>query len=154
MSTATALVLSPDESMQLEEFLTLVAGGRNGMLTAGLAVGWTPKRLREITADADIAELIGYAVEQKIEYVEDKLFSLIEKESFPAIQMFLYCQGAHRGWRPPQQRVAVDHQGKVAIERVNAVRQAAIALMESHGPAALAVGGALDDIVDADVVTD
>ena len=152
MATSTAIVLSPEEASQLEEFLGLVAGGYNGFLTAGLAVGWTPKRIAELMSDQDIAELVNYAVEQKVEYVESKLFGLIEKESFPAIQMFLYCQGAHRGWRPPQQRVAVDHQGKVAVERVAAVTAATLELIERHGPAALAVGGPLDDVVDADIV--
>jgi len=75
----------------------------------------------------------------------------------PMIQMWLYCHGQDRGWRPPTHRVNVSHQGTPAAERVLAVTSAALELMAKHGHQALALGGPLDkmeDVVDAEVVDD
>jgi len=148
-----AAVLTKMVSETIEEFIELVVGGV-GKLNAALAVGWTPRQLRELETDPDFNLLMEQCSIRQIESVEQVAYELAIARSVPMIQMILYCKGADRGWRPPTQRVAVNHQGTVAVERVNAVRQAAIELMERHGPEMLAIGGPLDSIDEADVVSD
>lgn len=148
--------LSADEAEHLAEFLELLQAGR-GELNAGIAVGWTPYRTRQLMQDPEFAMLVRFAEDRQLEDAEWELAKLVKKGHFPAIQMTLYCKGADRGWRPPQQRVAVNHGGQVQVERVHAVRQAAAKILAEHGVEALAAGGPLgmavdDEIVDAEVV--
>lgn len=149
------VTLSEAEARKLPEFLDLIRQG-TGNIEAALAVGWSPKRLRQLMADHDFLEVIQIAHERRIENIEKRLYEMADNKHFPAIQMILYSQAADRGWRPPQQRVAVKHTGVVALERVNAVREAALAIMAEQGVVALAAGGDLgdddDDIVDAEIL--
>ena len=147
-----AATLTPKLLEGLEEWIELVANGK-GHYHAGLAMGWTPRQVRELLADPAIQQAIEYAKTMVLEDIEEVSLGLAKAGNVPMIQMWLYCHGAERGWRPPTQRVAVQHQGTVQVERVQAVAQAARELMKAHGPEALAYGSALDDgVVDADVV--
>lgn len=142
----TAVAIPPDT---LEEFLGMLTAGE-GPLTAGLACGLTPRKVREMEADPEISVLINVAREQKYERWERKLEELaMERDHFPALQMLLFCQAPHRGWRPPQQRVAHDHQGPVEVEKVQAVTIAVVELIAKHGPGVLSIGGPLDEAIEA-----
>lgn len=142
---STAVAVPPDK---LEDFLGMLIDGE-GPLTAGLACGLTPRKVREMEADPEISQLIAIAREQKYERYEKKLDELAMDGHFAALQMFLFCQAPHRGWRPPQQRVAHDHNGRVEVERVQATTQAVVALIREHGPGILAIGGPLDQAIEA-----
>lgn len=151
MTDVAIRALSPDEAKALPEFLEFIQAG-HGELNAAISVGWTPHRVRQLMQDPEFYQLYRFAVERKLEDAEFELQKLVAKGHFPAIQMVLYCLGADRGWRPPQQRVAVNHGGQVQVERVHAVRQAAAQIIAEQGVAALAAGGPLGEIVDAEVI--
>lgn len=144
---ATAVVLSEDQAKALEEFLWAIANGE-GHVTAGIAAGFTPLQVKQFEADPEIGELIHVAHTQRIEGYEKMLHELAMEKNFPALQMQLYCQAPHRGWRPPQQRVHHEHRGQVEEERVAATTAAVVALIREHGAQALAIGGPLDQAID------
>lgn len=141
---------------RLEEYLTLRAGNR-GRLNSALAVGWTPRQLRDAERVPGFQEAVASARELGLESIEEKAYELAEDGNVPMIQMILYCHGADRGWRPPTQRVAVQHQGTITVERIQAVTSAARQLMQQHGGKSLALGaleGDDDDIAEAEIVGD
>jgi len=149
-------LLSPVVLDGMEEFLGMISKGV-GPKNAAIAVGWSLRQLRELQSDAQFVEVMEAAGEQLIESIEEKSAQMAQAGNVPMIQMWLYCKGADRGWRPPTHRVNVSHQGTPAAERVLAVTSAALELMAKHGHQALALGGPLDEmdhIVDAEVVDD
>jgi hypothetical protein len=98
---------------------------------------------------------MAVAKEIGLESIEERAYRLAEKDNVPMIQMILYCHGADRGWKPPTQRVAVNHGGTVHVERVQAVSSAVREHLERHGVEMLAIDSPLDeddDIEEAEIV--
>lgn len=139
----------------MEMFLDLVRGG-TGHKNAAIAAGWTLRQLADLERMPQFQEAVAAANEQMLESVEEKAVHMALAGNVPMIQMILYCKAPDRGWRPPAQRVNVNHGGTVAVERVSAVREAARAIIGEHGGTALAIGalgeGDDDGIIDAEVV--
>lgn len=121
---------------KIEDFIEYVANGV-GPLTAALAVDWTPKMLADFMGDESFRELVLWAEERKIETIEEVCFEKAKKGNTTLIQFYLLSKGAHRGWRPPTQRVAVNTQSEVRIEVVEAQREALLQIMRDQGIAAL-----------------
>jgi hypothetical protein len=143
--TAT-IASSPAELKKVQDFLELLRGG-TGTLNACYAVGWTPDHLRKKMKDREFCALIEEAHERKIETVEERVYQASEKGNFAASQFILLCQAADRGWKPPQQRVAIQGESRVKVEVVQATREAILTQLEKRNIRALQPG-----IVDADVV--
>lgn len=142
--------IHPNAAGDTIEFLERIAGG-GGPLNSALAVGWSPKQLRDMLKSADFREMLEDARERSIETVEEGVQKLARKGNLGAQQLILFCLGAHRGWRPPTQRVAVNSQTTVKIENVEGVKAAVLEALRSGEVKALQPGGALD-IEDAEVV--
>jgi len=138
-------VLDPKLADDKLNFLQHLAGGVRP-LTAALAVGWSPHKLRQVMKDPEFQELVDMAGEISIEAMEQKVYELGLRGNLSAATLFLYSHASHRGWRPPTQRVAVESSKTVKVEIVEGAKAAAIALMERHGVKALQRGGALDAI--------
>ena len=146
----TDVLAKPAILDRLQEFVEFVCAGR-GPLNAALAVGWTPKDLRELETSPQFQQLMGECETRKLESLEQVAFEMAMNKNASMLQMILYCKGAERGWRPPTQRVAVHHQGTVAVETIEATKKALLEIMAEHGAEALAIGGPLDGAIEATV---
>ena len=144
--------LHPELGEQKMDFLERIAKGVRP-LSAGLAVGWTPKRTREVLTEPGMAEIVRDAQEISIETLEEKVYKLAKKGNVSCLQLVLFCQASERGWRPATQRVAISSQSTVRVEVVEAAKAATLAAISKHGVKALQVGGALD-VVDAEPLDD
>lgn len=133
----------PELARETLTYLELIATGR-GKITAGLAVGWTPAKTKELWRDSEFSQLVAVARELKTETIEQRVFELADRGNIRAIELQLFCQASDRGWRPPAQRVQTQSHHLVQVEVVESARAAALAIMERHGVAALQPGGALD----------
>lgn len=138
----------------LPEFLQMVQDGV-GVKSAAIACKWSLRQLKDLESMPQFQEALAVAREQKLEALEKKSYEMALQGNVPMMQMWLYCQGADRGWRPPAQRVHHQHQGTIGVEKVQATKAALLQIMQEHGVEALAIGGPLDGtIVDAEVVDD
>lgn len=132
------------ELMEKQQFLELLLEGR-GPLPAGLEIGWSPLRIRQVCADPEIAQLmtfIGQHMDQSVQYA---LYRAAMGGNVTAQQIWLFNRDPEH-WKDTKRVV---HEGEVRIgaEVVHSVRQVALGLLESHGAKALQPGGALDEIV-------
>lgn len=143
-------VIHPNLGEDMLDFFELIADGA-GPLNAALAVGWTPRKLRELSKNPEFAEMMLECQERCIESIEQKARELARKGNMTAIQLVLFCQAPERGWRPPTQRVAVSQNIQVKHEVVEAAKAAVLHAIDQRGVKALQPGG-LDDIEEADVV--
>jgi hypothetical protein len=145
------VTIHPEQSADTLMFLEALSCGR-GQLNAALAVGWSPRKLRDLMKSPEFIELMDEARTRGIETIEEKVFELAERGNLAAATLFLYCQAADRGWRPPAQRVAVSSQSTVKVELVEGAKAAVLEQLRAGDIRALQPGGALHEIVDADVV--
>jgi hypothetical protein len=127
------------------DFLELVRGG-TGHLTAAEAVGWTPRRLRQMMSDPSFAEMVVECEERKVESIEKVAFDLAQNKNVEMIKLWLFCKGEHRGWRPPAQRQHVVTEGKVDRDDV-ATAVAAVRELMAAGDL-----NALPPPVDAEII--
>ena len=72
-----------------------------GEMTAALAVGWTPRKLKALKKDPEFVQLINEARTLLIESVESMEIRNALRGNQRAIELFLFCHAADRGWRPP-----------------------------------------------------
>ena len=141
------IATSDHDLKQLEEFLELLRDG-TGPLNACYAVGWTPHHLRQKMKDPEFQALVAEANERKIETVEQRVFEASAKGNFAASQFILLCQAADRGWRPPQQRVAINGEARIKVEVVEATKDVIRAQLAARQIKSL------QPVVDADVVNE
>jgi hypothetical protein len=133
-----------------ETFLEYVRAGVQP-LSAGLAVGWTPAKTRQMLKDNEFNQLVQDAFEQADESVEQALYRAAIGGNVSAMQMWLYNRRPER-WRDTK-RIEVKSETTINLGVVQSVKQAAAELLREHGTAALQPGGALD-LIDAEVVED
>lgn len=146
--------LSPDLADDLLEFLEATTRGV-GMITAGLAVGWSPHKTRTMLLDEEVKALYAECRIVKTETIEQRVWELADRGNLRAAELYLYCQASERGWKPPAQRLQIGSTSIVKVEIVETARQAALAMIERGDFAALQPGGRLDEhIVDAETVDD
>jgi hypothetical protein len=139
------LVLSYQATADAHKFLCRVADGI-GEMNAAAEVGWSPRVMREKLADPDLAEMFQDAKTITVEDIEAAVRRRAKAGNIQAAAMVLYSFGAERGWRPPQQRVAVATVGRIQVEVVEAAVQATRELLAAGNLRALQIGGALDAI--------
>lgn len=145
------MTIHPEQSADTLMFLEALSCGV-GQLNAALSVGWSPKRLRDLMKAPEFIELMDEARTRGIETIEQKVFELAERGNLAAATLFLYCQASDRGWRPPAQRVAVSSQTTVKVEIVEGAKAAVLERLQARDIKSLQPGGALDDVIDADVI--
>lgn len=134
---------SKAEQACVSEFLEhLIAGV--GPLNACYSVGWTPHHLRKKMLDAEFRELVSIAQERKIERLEQRAIELADKGNLAAIQFVLMCQAPERGWRPPQQRVAINQQTTIRVENVEAAKAAILDRLAARDVKALQPAKVID----------
>lgn len=139
---------SKAEAARVEDFLEHVRNGV-GTTNACYAVGWTPRHLRDKLKDPDFVEMVRESNERKIETLEKVTFDLAAKGNLAALQFYLMCQASERGWRPPQQRVAINAQTTIRLEAVAASKQAILDRLEKRDIKALQPGPVIDvDLAD------
>lgn len=139
----TTIADSKAEQAALSEFLEHLMNGV-GPLNACFAVGWSPHHLRKKMLDAEFRELVSVAEERKIETLEQRTYELAEKGNLAALQFILMCKAPERGWRPPQQRVAINQQTTIRVENVEAAKQAILAKLEQRDVRALQPAQVID----------
>jgi hypothetical protein len=141
----------PAHPLDVLEFLEALSNGV-GQLNAALAVGWSPKKLRDLMRDNEFLDMMEESRIRGVETIEQKVFELASRGNLAAATLYLYCQAPDRGWRPPAQRVSVSSQTTVKVELVEGAKQAVMEQLRAGGVKALQPGGPLDEIEDADVV--
>ena len=143
--TAT-LASSPAELKKVQDFLELLRQG-TGQINACYAVGWTPDHLRRKMRDAEFRAMTDEARTRMIETLEETVIGMANRGNFAAAQFVLLCQAADRGWRPPQQRVAIEGRTTVKHELVAATKDVILAQLAERNMKALQPG----QVIDADV---
>ena len=123
-----------------------------GELTAAYAVGWTARKLRMLKRDPEFLAMMEEAKELVLESVEQMAYrnALLGRQR--AIEMVLFCKGAHRGWRPPAQRHEVNHSGTIDHSVVAAGMEIAKAMLESSSVKELQSAVIDAEVIDDDVV--
>ena len=123
-----------------------------GEMTAALAVGWTPRKLKALKKDPEFVQLVNEARTLLVESVESVAIRNALRGNQRAIELFLFCHAQDRGWRPPAHRHEVVQSGKVDVSIVASVKEA----VQAH----LAAGGSIAElqeaspIIDAEIVDD
>lgn len=122
-----------------------------GHMTAALAVGWTPRKLKALMKDPDFVQLVNEAKTMLVESVEAMAIRNALHGNQRAIELFLFCHASDRGWRPPAHRHEVVQSGKVDIAIVASVKEAVQAHLASGTVAELQGPPPIDaEIVDDD----
>lgn len=123
-----------------------------GELTAAYAVGWTARKLRMLKRDPEFLAMMEEAKELVLESVEQMAYrnALLGRQR--AIEMVLFCKGAHRGWRPPAQRHEVNHSGTIDHSVVAAGMEIAKAMLEESSVKELQSAVIDAEVIDDDVV--
>jgi hypothetical protein len=147
------------DPLEVEQFLELLRVGSGydeegrdvyqapmGEMTAALAVGWTPRKLKALKKDPEFVQLVNEARTLLVESVESVAIRNALRGNQRAIELFLFCHAADRGWRPPAHRHEVIQSGKVDISIVASVKEA----VKAH----LAAGGSIAELQEAPPVID
>jgi hypothetical protein len=123
-----------------------------GELTAAYAVGWTARKLRMLKRDPEFLAMMEEAQALVLESVEQMAYrnALLGRQR--AIEMILFCKGAHRGWRPPAQRHEVNHSGTIDHSVVAAGMEIAKAMLEESSVKELQSAVIDAEVIDDDVV--
>jgi len=135
-----------------ETFLERVANGCPPLL-AGHELQWNPKKVREIMADPEFAELVSASIERSIDTVEATLVRKAQEGNMAAITMVLFNRRADR-WRDVK-RIEVRTDATVTIQSVESVKEAARALLATHGASGMqALNQGVEEIIEAELVED
>jgi hypothetical protein len=134
---------SKAEQACVEEFLEHLRNGV-GPTNACYAVGWSPRHLRKKMLDPEFVEMCRESNDRKLESLEEVLHGLALKGNLAALQFVLMCQAPERGWRPPQQRVAINQQTTIRVENVEAAKQAILATLAERNVKALQPAKVID----------
>lgn len=123
-----------------------------GPLEAGAQVNWSPAKVRRLLADPDIANFIVDIEDMKDERIEHRLFQGADAGNATLILAWLYNRRPDR-WKDVKRIVTETHVTADYTVVVN-MREALGGMLRENGVAALQPGGALDEIIDAEVVSD
>lgn len=132
------------ELIEKKKFLEELLAGK-GPFPAGIEIGWSPLRIRQMMADPEIIQLMSFIHEHMDQSVEYALYRAAMAGNVTAQQVWLFNRRGDK-WKDVK-RVVHEGEVKVGAEVVHSVRQVALGLLESHGTKALQPGGALDEIV-------
>lgn len=125
--------LSDREIRELNVFLEDIRSG-TGPLNAGLAVGWSPAKIRRFMNDEEISEMCHVAKERLHESIEKTLYQLAQGGHVKAIQMVLYNERSER-WKDVR-HINVEQHATLDIGVVESVKTAARELLREQGVAA------------------
>lgn len=148
---------TPDNGLSMDEledrtlFVEKIRKGV-GPYNAGLALGWTPYKINQLLRDPEFAEILQVCEDSKDETVEYALFRQAGAGNTKAMEMWLHARRPDK-WVATK-KLAIESNEKVEISVVHSIRDAARALLQDVGPAALQQGGALDRAIEANVVDD
>lgn len=124
-----------EEMTARQEFIDKVSCGTSEF-NAGIEVGWTPAKIRTMTADPDFRELVTFARELADGNVEGTLYRLARiKGNMAAIQMWLFNRRPDR-WKDVK-RIEVHTDATVHIGVVHSVKAAALQLLGERSVADL-----------------
>lgn len=125
------------DPLEVEEFLSLLRissvtddeGNQHwqtpmGEMTAAMAVGWTPRKLKALKRDPEFVQLMTEAKELVLEAVESVEIRNALRGNQRAIEMYLFCHGQHRGWKPPTQRHEHKSEGRIEVNVVASIKEA------------------------------
>lgn len=138
------------ELIERKEFLDKLISGQRP-LHAGLSLGWSPDKIRRVSSEPDMAEMLRVIDDYNDESVEMALLKTAKAGNFSAQQFWLMNRKPHL-WQDVR-KVQVTKTEQVSVEVVHSVKAAALELLREQGAAALQPGGALD-VIDAEVVED
>ena len=124
-----------EEMTARQEFIDKVSCGTSEF-NAGIEVGWTPAKIRTMTADPDFRELVTFARELADGNVEGTLYRLARiKGNMAAIQMWLFNRRPDR-WKDVK-RIEVHADSTVRVEAVHSVKIGVLELLREHSIAEL-----------------
>jgi hypothetical protein len=106
-----------------------------GPINAGVAVGWSPAKVRRLLNDPDFAELVSTAKERLHEDIEATVYRLAKNGHVKAIQMVLYNERSEK-WKDVR-HINVQQHSTLDIGVVESVKTAARELLREQGVAAL-----------------
>jgi hypothetical protein len=129
-----ALELTEKEKGETLMFLEDVRTG-TGPINAGVAVGWSPAKVRRFLNDPEFAELVSTAKEQLHEDIEATVYRLAKGGHIKAAQMVLYNERSER-WKDVR-HINVQQHSTLDIGVVESVKTAARELLREQGVAAL-----------------
>lgn len=127
-------VMSDREMRETQAFLEDIRTG-TGPLNAGIAVGWSPAKIKRLLRDEAFAEMVDVARERLHESIEKTLYQLADGGHIKAIQMVLYNERADR-WKDVR-HINVEQHSTLDIGVVESVKTAARELLRENGVAAL-----------------
>jgi len=113
-----------------------------GPLNAGIAVGWSPAKIKRLMRDESFAEMVDVARERMHESIEKTLYQLAEGGHIKAIQMVLYNERADK-WKDVR-HISVEQHSTLDIGVVESVKTAARELLKENGVAALQQQSAIE----------
>lgn len=147
-------VLAEFSDRDLDRFERWIAALSRGVgpMAAGAEVNWSPAKVKRLISDPDIANIMQDIEDAKDEHAEYRLFQSVDAGNMTAIQMWLYNRRPDR-WRDIKKIVTETHVTADHTVVIN-IREAVGSLLRDNGVAALQPGGALDEIIDAEVVSD
>jgi len=152
------MTLSADERLSLQK-LDFIEKVKLGVppLHAAIDLGWSARRLSRLMAEKDFAEMLATAIDYRDDAVEMVAFQKAVNGNMEAIKLWLQNRRPDR-WA--DKRVHEIHAtGGMQIAVIDATKDALAGFLAEAGSrseaiAALRPGGALDDIVDAEILDD
>ena len=126
--------LTDREARDIQVFLEDVRTG-TGPLNAGIAVGWSPAKVRRLLNDEEFSELYHTAKERLHETIEKTLYQMAQAGHVKAMQMVLYNERSDR-WKDVR-HIQVEQHSTLDIGVVESVKVAARELLREQGVAAL-----------------
>lgn len=162
---AIGLPATRDTSFSEEETITFLEKICEdwGEYEAGLAMGWSPAKIRRFLANSEHREIIWAIREADNESVERSIKATAKRGNPTAQKLWAYNKMSHRGWAD---RRSVRVEGEIDHNMVHSVKEAlneqTRALVEQHdvqGIAALQQAIGLgdpdeEDVIDAEVIDD
>lgn len=135
-----------------------------GPMEIGLALGWSPAKVKRFTTDPTRAELIEMIAEAQNESVERGIIRAARAGNSTAMKLWAFNKMSHRGW---QDRRQISFTGQSQHEIVFSVKEALgekMGEIAQGGPEAIAALQAAflepdvpvedDDIMDGEVIED
>jgi hypothetical protein len=143
--------LTERDLAKFEVWADAMSRGR-GPLEAGAEVNWSPAKVRRLLADPGIANFLSDIENMKDERIEHRMFQGADAGNATLIMAWLYNRRPDR-WKDVKRIVTETHVTADHTVVVN-IREAVGGLLRTHGVAALQPGGQLDEILDAEVISD
>lgn len=137
-----------DEMVTKEQFLELVALGAHPV-NAGVAVGWSPYKTKQVLKDPEFVELLAGARDRADATIEEALYVKAAQGNIAAIQMWLFNRRPEE-WRDVK-RIEIKSDHQVSIGVVQSVKQGVLELLREQGVGAMQALGA-GEIIDIEEI--